>query len=541
MLLYSCTLVNEVYMIDRISSVNRQGQVPARKPQHFTGLNDWALKGVDWALKGVELCEKNPMVNVTVLDVATAIAPRTYIESETNAHAGFEAFRRESSGLIVNCLIPSFAVLGVAKALEKPIMGMFKDKGMASSWANQDTLETISKYYEKAEGIGRQKVENAVRNLLSDIEGVDGNIDKGGLKSFKDFDLEPSVKKITDAVYDPKNANNLQKMARKSLVEQIHISENIRLKGSTKFMSENLESVVRDMPTALRGLSGVAADKAGDFLARSKKLINAKSLGGLAIIIPLAISMQSINRWITGKTSGKKGAPIYKDFEDSKPKEKTAKDKAELLAQKFISVGSMVGVSLLSMMKLPTMKMFQFKGLFPSMDQARLISTATFASRMAVAEDKNELREATVRDIATFSSLYFLGDYAAKATASLIQAIKPDVKLLNTLKNSKEGANILQKTWNWVKHTSLKSSDEVATPLAKKMRSVCQLSNLAFSLLLLGVIIPITTRKHTDKARAEELKQAGMDKATIERYYPINFLSNHHPKAYKAFFTANKK
>lgn len=524
-------------MIERISSINqhRQGQRPEKNPQKFTGL-------VDWALKGVELCEKNPMVNVTVLDVATAIAPRTYIESKTNAHAGFEAFRRESSGLIVNCLIPSFIVLGLAKLLQRPIMGMFKDKGMASSWANQDTLETISDFYKKAGGSGRQKVENTVRNFLHSIEGVDGNIDKGGLKSFKDFDIERSVQKITDATFDNKNYKELWKDAHSHLVKQTRISENIRLKGSTKFMSENAESVVRDMPRVLRGLNGVAQtsmDKMGDFLARSKKLINAKSLGGLFIVVPLAISMQSINRWITGKTSGKKGAPIYKDFEDSKPKEKTSKEKAELLTQKFVSVGSMIGVALLSMMKWPTMKMFQFKGIFPSMDQARLISTATFASRMAVAEDKNELREATVRDIATFSSLYFLGDYAAKATASLIQKIKPEVKLLNTLKNPKEGANSLQKLWNWVKNTSLKSSDEVATPLAKKMRSVCQLSNLAFSLLLLGVIIPITTRKHTDKARAEELKKAGVDKAIIDKYYPINFLSNRHPKAYQAFFTAN--
>ena len=81
----------------------------------------------------------------------------------------------------------------------------------------------------------------------------------------------------------------------------------------------------------------------------------------------------------------------------------------------------MIGVSLLSMMKMPSMGMIEFKGWFPTMDQARIISTTTFASRMAVADDKNELAEATVRDIATFSGLYFLGDYAGKATATAIE------------------------------------------------------------------------------------------------------------------------
>ena len=61
--------------------------------------------------------------------------------------------------------------------------------------------------------------------------------------------------------------------------------------------------------------------------------------------------------------------------------------------EKFISIGSMIGVSLLSMMKLPSMRMLEFKGLFPTMDQARIISTTTFASRMAVADDKNELNK----------------------------------------------------------------------------------------------------------------------------------------------------
>ena len=83
----------------------------------------------------------------------------------------------------------------------------------------------------------------------------------------------------------------------------------------------------------------------------------------------------------------------------------------------------MLGVCGLSMfMDRPVLKnIFQFKGIFPTMDQARIISTATFASRMGASEDKNELREATVRDIATFSSFYFLGDYVAKGIATLLE------------------------------------------------------------------------------------------------------------------------
>ena len=73
-------------------------------------------------LTGIQMCERMPMVNVTVVDMLSAILPRTIVESTTNWFAGFEAFRRESSGLVVNCIIPSFITLGIAKCLNHMIM-----------------------------------------------------------------------------------------------------------------------------------------------------------------------------------------------------------------------------------------------------------------------------------------------------------------------------------------------------------------------------------------------------------------------------------
>ena len=69
--------------------------------------------------------------------------------------------------------------------------------------------------------------------------------------------------------------------------------------------------------------------------------------------------------------------------------------------------------------------MFQFEGLFPTMNQCRWISTATFVSRVFAAEDKNELRETTIRDALTYSSLYFLGDYVSKGVATVIEKVNP--------------------------------------------------------------------------------------------------------------------
>ena len=126
---------------------------------------------------------------------------------------------------------------------------------------------------------------------------------------------------------------------------------------------------------------------------------------------------------------------------------------------------------------------------------------------MASSEDKNELREATIRDIATFSSLYFLGDYAAKGIATLIEKIsKKKIVLLNRTKTLPKDANIMKKIGHWLKDVSLKSSDEVLKN-AKNWRTACQVGNLAFSLLVLGLFIPLYNRTQTNKKREDELKQ----------------------------------
>jgi hypothetical protein len=199
----------------------------------------------------------------------------------------------------------------------------------------------------------------------------------------------------------------------------------------------------------------------------------------------------------------------------------------------------MIGVALLSMMKRPSWNMLEFKGWFPTMDQARVISTTTFASRMAVADDKNELAEATVRDIATFSGLYFLGDYAGKAMATIVQK-KTGISLLNDTNRLKGGENILQRFWHWVKDVNIKSSEEVVSKTAKALqeskiepnehqleiikkeikkaknwRYGCQAANLGVSLILLGCVVPLWTRNKTKKKHEEALRQANSEKIQV--------------------------
>lgn len=497
-------MINKIGVENNTGSVNskitRQQKEGVQQNPNFKGLGAIALAGI-------QKCEQVPMINVAVIDMLSAILPRTIVESMTNWFAGFEAFRRESSGLIVNCLIPSVITLGIAKCLNPAFMP--KKVNMSRSWADVDMIQKASDYYNNAASSDKAgKVEESLRKLIGNIEGVDGDkrvnfADKLGEKEVRKYakqlaeisrkqctnsEMRKEVGKITQEIIDK------TKVSEHITVEKVNAqSVNSMLEDSVKFFREFQRNDVLNMT---------------DFAKQNKKFVRTKSLLGLAVVLPLAASMQYINRWITGKVSGTKGAPIYDDFAKGNDNiEENPEAKKGLLKQKLISISSMVAVSLLSLTKMPSWKMLDFKGMFPTMDQARIISTTTFASRMAAADDKNELAEATVRDIATFASLYYLGDVAAKGAATIIQK-KTGTVLLNDMKPLKEGANAWQKFKHWMKDVNIKSSSEVIGQKAINYRSACQVTNLGVSLALLGVIIPIFTRRNTKRKHEEALRLA---------------------------------
>ena len=507
----------------------------------FTGLGSLALKGI-------QKCEESPMINVAVLDLSTAILPRTFFETfigskkkdengnetrerKLNIMGGFEAFRREGSGLLINCMIPSFIVMGAAKLLNRAIMGAFNKSNLTRSWANGDTINCVSKYYQNAQGASKEdRVFSTLKSMFDDIEGVDGDIGKGGLKKFKeifanDEEYTNHLRKMAKNIVSEKPEKDYTTEMYKYLVRKSGIAENIKFSKDSGFFSSSLGHLCDSVGDVLHGASkeGILTPNAnitaneGNFvkyLSKAKHLVNAKSIAGLGMIIPLAVAAQPINRWITHKLSGKKGAPIYND---DKERILTPEEKKQLTARKFIDVPLMWGVAALSMlMDRPSLKMFQFKNIFPTMDQARIISAATFSSRLAAAEDKNELHENTIRDIATFSSFYFLGDYAAKGIATFLEKHNKDgIKLINRLKDANPNDNIMKKFWNWAKHTKMKSTDELSAisnealrTKAKNLRAICQAGNLAFSLLSLGIFIPLYTRTQTNKKEKMQKEQS---------------------------------
>lgn len=506
------------------------------KNKYANRSNQTSFKGAgDIITTVLQACEKYPMVNVSVVDIASTTAPRTGVDLVTaGPAAGAETFRREVSGLVVNCLIPSFFVLGSASVLNNVFMKEFPGINMAGSWADQETIETFAKIYQGASP--ENKTGSFVRKIIEGLEGK--NIDK----PVKYIDVaqehggfEGVIRTLTDLIDNTPNGKEETKAANKALggvfttlAEATKATETIKLNGDS--FPSNLSDLLRDMVDLGRKFKKIEQDEVARltdrlpdevatavgnrlkaFTEMSTKMVNTKSIIGLAVVLPLAMSMQYINRAITRATYHQKGAPIYKDFGKADTnRELTPEEKRKFFTNKVLAGTAMVGLAVLSMVaEKPLSKfkgMLQFKGMFPTMDQARWVSTATFVSRLFASEDPNELRESLVRDLITFSGLYFLGDYLAKGTATIMEAAtkgseKP-VELLNKFYDPAENTGIIKKFVNWVKNTKLKSYAEVSGRNVN-MRSYCQVANIGLSVLLLGVIVPLWNRKVTEKKEAK--------------------------------------
>ncbi len=524
-----------------INNYNINNSRKSRKQISNKGAIDSAFNVLN---NGFRFLDKNAMFQVSFLDIVSSIAPRTIVDLGTGMAAALETFRRESAGLIINCLIPGVIVKGVAGLLPKS--DILKGTKPVSSWANAETIDKLKNVYNNAQNSGAiDTTREYVTQSLNSIKGLRNNKWTQYSNYINRPEYQEAITKLTEAISksgkDRKSAlaeaqNKLVGLTKAENVLKFNdkacanLSDTLRdiVDMGEKFNTVKETTVKNLLPNELSSdVNNKISSALNKYSTDLKKFVNRKSLIGLALVLGLGFSFQKINRAITKKQFKTEGAPIYKDFgqDGIQKKEMTPKEKKRFAIKKVFAFLSMYGLAGLSMMKKPSLGMFQFSGPFPSINQCRVISATTFASRMLAAEDENELRESIVRDMATFSSLYFLGDYVKKAAASGFEAlsksksgsklIKENVVLLNRSKeivkpmfnadaSTKEKIvkNVSYRAkqfGNWVKNTELKTAAEVSGTKARNLRNLCRVADIAFSLLMLGIIIPKYNRHVTNK------------------------------------------
>ena len=526
-----------------------------QQQQNFKGAGvDFAFNMLD---KGFSVLDKNAMIQVSFVDTVSTNIPRTLVDLKTGLAAAFETCRREFSGLFVNCLMPGLVVKGIADLLPKA--QELKGTNVSNSWANGAAIDNLSQIYNSAQKANvPNKTREYVERALNSIEGLDGKnwvkyADKANAPEFQE-----AVDGITKAISSPKDRKTLLKNAQSKLVGLTKAESILRFNGKPQ---ANLEETLRDIAdmgskfNTVKEKVGTADDKVltdaiNKYSSSLKKFVNKKSLIGMGIVIGIAVSIQTINRAITRKQFNAEGAPIYKDFGKKDTTQKMDENqKKKFFGKKLVAGAGMYGLAALSMMKKPSLGMFQFSGIFPTMDQCRWIAASTFASRMLGAEDENELRETTVRDLASFAGLYFLGDYVKKGVASGIEALSKtkngaklvgeNVVLLNRTKEVQkpiieQGASLAKKATsqigyrakqlgNWIKNTELKGASEVANIQTRNLRNICRVADIAFSVVMLGVLLPKYNRAVTEKKVAaaklqeEQQRKAMMDFSKVQQ------------------------
>jgi hypothetical protein len=182
-----------------INKKQSASQKNVKNNQSFKGGLDTAFNILD---AGFRVLDKNAMIQVSFVDSVATNIPRTVVDLKTGLAASLETARREFSGLIVNCLIPSYIVMGVGKLLPKK--GDLADTGVVKSWANGDVIDKLSNVYSQAQTAAPQDVTKTyVKDAISSLEGLNGKewvkyADKADTPEFIE-----AVESLTEAISKP--------------------------------------------------------------------------------------------------------------------------------------------------------------------------------------------------------------------------------------------------------------------------------------------------------------------------------------------------
>ena len=290
--------------------------------------------------------DKSPMVGVSIIDLVSMIGPRTVVDATRNGFAATETFLRESAGLIINCLIPSFVVFGMGKLVEKSIMGKdFSQIESSKIWANQKSNELLTNAWMSTKNATTQeeRVGSYVKKVLDNVEGLATKFDKTGACAPKNVWNKISelsakdelYKNFTDAIL--KNDKKLLEQTTDKLIENLGASRNIRLINKTPFttmdgiknidLDGNIKNLTRDMNDMGRAFIKMTDDLVPTFSKKLTKLINTKSLSGLGVIIAAGASFQYFNRMLTKYRTGHDGFVGEADYVEQLKKSKKVNKK----------------------------------------------------------------------------------------------------------------------------------------------------------------------------------------------------------------------
>ncbi len=470
--------------------------------------------------KGLYTLSNNDMLNAAAVDFFATDNQRTIVEYKNRGkQAAIEMGFREYTGTMIvefSAVLFAFLTSHIISKFYKPDI-----KVNPSSWATNKSLDTFNEIYKNSDKTPQGFIKDSL-NSMSGIAGKD-------IKKFSQINTE-KAKPVIESLSSVITNKNLSKKEIKKASQNIQTNiinilgadNNIAIKSENNEFRSNLTHTVRDIIDLGRNVFFSNNTTSKDKIIEKLKKINK---AGVTIAIPasmiLAISNQYINRKLTKKRTG------IDNFVGENGYEKNVKDKNEqkkekgLLAKKLISSGVFIFMlSKVMGIKNPAQlaKKLEFDGPATGGDAIKTIYGTLILGRIMASKSSTELRETNTRDYLGFLNWLVFGSFVAKGAA---QVMDPKKEFLFNI--SKEGKGIK----HWLNDISLKSQKEIIAQggnTVKNLRklNIAQLSGIAYSALMLGVLLPklniFITKNKKEKNSEKNINNFFLENLSIEKF-----------------------
>lgn len=533
----------------KVQQINYQQNTNRNNNQQpsFNGL-------ADSAVQFLRFLDTNQAWGATAVDFSCMVAPRTITDFTRGPEAGVETMRREASGTV------NHASVGLVYG---PLAGMLLATALNSKYgikaqkvfADAETVDMFAKPWHEVIHAANVE-ESAVKNGLSDnllkaytdkvagmLHKVDKVSEKETLTALSDGAKSNFSDILMKAIKNPSKENRA--MLRNIVLSDFGKEKGLKLVYGSKSVVADLDDIIANSVSTSKALNSENVIKSFiksikfedvNFVKSLKKFGMNRSLLGLGIASAIGCCIQPFNIYLTKKKTGSDG------FVGVEGREKDNSGKFKGLKA---GVAAVFGTGVYSLITNGSfrfadfLKNIQYKGITPTLNQFKLVYGLTIMSRFLAARDKDELREATVKDTLGYLSWLVFGNFVSKGALkaldkNLVGKTRDEV-LYEALKKAKISTVENGKALSFKELLKKLPKSDKAARKSLRFLTLAQLAGYAFSGIVLGVGIPKLNIYMTKKSEQKRAAARAMNPENIMlKPENIAFLSS------QMNFTSNK-
>lgn len=461
---------------------------------------------LDTLSKGLYLLQNNDMLNAAAIDVFAMDTPRTIVEYKYRGkHSGREMAFREYTGTFIaefSSALFAFITGKIVSKFHKPEI-----KTNSSSWTTNNALDVLSNIYKKSD----KTQKGFIYDTLDNLKGISGK-DITSFSAVDEAKKKPVIEILTNLIQnlslDKKEIKKALTEAQDSIIKLIGADNTVVISNDNKEVSSNLTHALRDIVDMGKNVFFKEGIDVNGAISKLKDINKSRIAFAIPLSMGIALTNQFINRQITKKKTG------IDNFVGENNYDKNVKDKNQKNNQKGLwwKKALSAGVFLLMLKKVMGVKnpsdlvsKLEFTGPATSGNTIKTVYGSLILGRIFASKDTTELRETTVRDYLGFLSWLVLGGFVSKGVA---QAFDPkQERLFNVINPKEKGIK------HWLNDVSIKSQKEIFAMGGNikenlKQLNIAQLSGIAYSAVMLGILLPklniwMTRHKKDDEAQKQ--------------------------------------